>query len=574
MPLEIVRRPAQDAGHLTSVEHPLLRQILANRGVQDNQQLDLSAQQLVHFDRLRGIDVAVELLADAIARQQHIIVIGDFDADGATSVALVMLALTQMGSKKHSYLVPNRFDFGYGLSPEIVDVAAQQGANLIMTVDNGIACHAGVERARQQGIDVIVTDHHLPGDSVPDAAAIVNPNQPGCEFPSKALAGVGVAFYVMLALRHALKGRDWFSQNSIAVPNLADLLDIVALGTVADVVPLDHNNRVLVYQGLQRIRSGRCRPGIRAMLEVARKSLARIQSSDLGFVLGPRLNAAGRLDDMSLGIECLLSPNEGVAREMAVQLDSLNRERREIESSMQAQAIEQLEQLVLDESDLPYGMVLYQPDFHQGVIGILAGRIKDRYHRPTIAFAHQDDMTLKGSARSVEGLHIRDVLDEIDRRQPGLMDKFGGHAMAAGLSLPVAHLEAFQTLFNRTVEQWMAGKPLHGQVLSDGELPALDMTLDFAQQLQALGPWGQQFPEPRFDGTFTLLEQRIVGQKHLKMLLKQPDGKLLDAIAFNVDLSRWPDPTRQQARMAYKLDINEFRGRISVQLLVEALEPA
>lgn len=569
--MQISRRPNKDSQHLPESLHPRLKQIYADRGVEDASQLERSAKALLHYNQLQGVDQAVSLLTQAIAKQQKIIIVGDFDADGATSTALCMLSLQAMGSVQHDYLVPNRFDFGYGLSPEIVEVAAQQQAEVIMTVDNGIACFAGVEKAKSLGITVIITDHHLAAESLPIADAIVNPNQPGCGFLSKNLAGVGVAFYLMLALRAKLKSDNWFAQKQIPEPNLADFLDIVALGTVADVVPLDDNNRILVHQGLQRIRSNKCRPGIQAILEVAGRDSSRLVATDLGFVVGPRLNAAGRLDDMSLGIECLITDSHERARQIAVQLDSLNRERREIEGSMQQEAVKALDNLNFGTEVLPYGLVLYQADYHQGVIGILAGRIKDKYFRPTIAFAHQDDDTLKGSARSIPGLHIRDLLEEINNRYPDIIDKFGGHAMAAGLSLPLKNLAAFEQVFQQIAEENLKDKPLAGELISDGELHDDDFSLAFAQCLKDAGPWGQGFPEPLFDGEFKLMDQRLVGAKHLKMMVKHQSGVLLDAIAFNVDLQQWPNPQCHQVSLAFKLDINEFRGRTSLQLMVEGL---
>ncbi|MGS2719627.1 single-stranded-DNA-specific exonuclease RecJ [Paraglaciecola aestuariivivens] len=569
--MQIIRRTRQNCDHLPQSLHPRLRQIYADREIRDAAQLERSAKALLHYQDLQGLEGAVNLLIQAISNNQKIVIVGDFDADGATSTALSMMALKAMGATQLDYLVPNRFDFGYGLSPEIVEVAAQQQAQVIMTVDNGIACFAGVEKAKALGITVIITDHHLAAESLPIADAIVNPNQPGCEFLSKNLAGVGVAFYLMLALRAKLKAQNWFSEQGLAEPNLADLLDVVALGTVADVVPLDENNRILVHQGLQRIRSNKCRPGIRAILEVAGRDSSRLVAADLGFVVGPRLNAAGRLDDMSLGIECLMTQDPARARQIAVQLDSLNRERREIEGSMQQEAIKALEQTDFNQKALPYGLVLYQPDYHQGVIGILAGRIKDKYFRPTIAFAHQDDEVLKGSARSIPGLHIRDLLEELNNRYPDIINKFGGHAMAAGLSLPVDKLAAFEQVFNQLAEESLKDKPLAGELITDGELAAEDFSLSFAQCLKDAGPWGQGFPEPLFDGEFELLEQRLVGAKHLKMMVKHPSGTLIDAIAFNVDLSAWPNSQCRQVQLAYKLDINEFRGRTSLQLMVEGL---
>jgi single-stranded-DNA-specific exonuclease len=569
--LVIKRRPICDSEHLPASLHPLIRQIYANRGVEDGQQLLRNTKSLLHYNQLKGVEGAVTLLVAAIKSQQRIIVVGDFDADGATSTALCMLSLTRLGSLRHSYLVPNRFDFGYGLSPEIVEVAASQGAELIMTVDSGIACFAGVEKAKSLGLSVVITDHHLAADKLPMADAIVNPNQPGCEFLSKNLAGVGVAFYLMLAVRAELKNQDWFTQQSLPVPNLAELLDIVALGTVADVVPLDSNNRILVHQGLQRIRSDQCCVGIQAIMEVAGRDKSKLMASDLGFVVGPRLNAAGRLDDMSLGIECLLTDNPARARQIAVQLDSLNQERREIESSMQQEAVKALEQLDLAAEALPYGLVLYKADYHQGVIGILAGRIKEKYFRPTIAFAHQDERFLKGSARSIPGVHIRDLLESINSQHPGLIVKFGGHAMAAGLTIELARLADFELAFHQIAQKILQNQTLGGEVLSDGALLKEQYSIAFAQQLKDAGPWGQGFAEPIFDDEFELIEQKLLGGKHLKMLVRYQGQLLIDAIAFNIEPTLWPNSACKQVRLAFKLDINEFRGRVNLQLMVDAL---
>ncbi|MCF2948365.1 single-stranded-DNA-specific exonuclease RecJ [Paraglaciecola aquimarina] len=569
--MQISRRTHKNTQHLPDSIHPRLKQIYADRGVESADQLSRTAKSLLHYDKLAGVGRAVDLLVESIQQDKKIVIVGDFDADGATSTALSILSLRSMGVKHCEYLVPNRFDFGYGLSPEIVEVAATKQAEVLITVDNGISCLAGVDKAKSLGMTVIITDHHLAAEVLPNADAIVNPNQPGCDFISKNLAGVGVAFYLMLALRAKLKSIGWFEQQQLMMPNLADLLDLVALGTVADVVPLDENNRILVHQGLQRIRSDKCRPGIQAMIEVAGRDKSRLVASDLGFVVGPRLNAAGRLDDMAMGIECLLTDDPGQARQIAVQLDSLNQERREIESSMQQEAIQALESLDFETSKLPFGLVLYQADYHQGVIGILAGRIKDKYYRPTIAFAHQDDETLKGSARSIPGLHIRDLLEELNKRYPDIIDKFGGHAMAAGLSLPVKNLPAFEQTFNQLAEEYLKDKPLAGELITDGELQTADFSLAFAQTLKNAGPWGQGFPEPLFDGEFQLMDQKLVGTKHLKMVLKHQSGLLIDSIAFNVDLQLWPNPRCQSVSVAYKLDINEFRGRTSLQLMVEGL---
>ncbi len=569
----IVRREKVDDSHLTSVIQPKIRQIYASRGIVNANELDKSARALLRYESMQGVDAAVRVLASAIQNAKKIIVIGDFDADGATSTALSMLSLTDFGSTQHSYLVPNRFDFGYGLSPEIVDVAHQQKADVIMTVDNGIACLAGTKRAKELGIEVVITDHHLAGNTLPIADAIVNPNQPGCEFISKHLAGVGVAFYVMLALRTYLREIGWFTTKGIPEPNLAAYLDIVALGTVADVVQLDGNNRILVHQGLQRIKSGKCRPGISALLDVAGKKASRLVATDLGFVLGPRLNAAGRLDDMALGIECLLANDPALARRMAVELDSLNQERKEIQNTMQDEAMASLQSLNLEQDSMPDGITLYQAGFHQGVIGILAGKIKDKFNRPTIAFANQDDTELKGSARSIQGIHIRDLLEEISSQNPQLIKKFGGHAMAAGLTIDAANFELFSDLFNTSVNQKLAGKSLNGEVLSDGALSENEFSIEFAQMLKDAGPWGQGFPEPIFDNEFSLVEQKVLGGKHLKMMVMHETGVLIDAIAFNIDGDDWPRHDIDKIHLAYKLDINEFRGRVSLQLLVEKVIP-
>jgi single-stranded-DNA-specific exonuclease len=552
---------------------PLLDKLYRHRGVTDIAEVQTQLKQLHHYNQMKGLDKAVLLIVDAITQQKNICIIGDFDADGATSTAICMLSLRDFGHQNVTYLVPNRFDFGYGLSPEIVDVAAKDGAEFIITVDNGISCLAGVEAAKQKGLQVVVTDHHLPGATLPAADAIVNPNQVGCEFLSKNLAGVGVAFYLMLAIKSKLEEQHWFTQKHLATPNLAKYLDIVALGTVADVVPLDKNNRVLVHQGLQRIRSGIARPGIRAILDIANRPCQKISSTDLGFVIGPRLNAAGRLDDMSLGIECLLVDDEYQARQMASRLDALNLERREIESSMQDEAVRALESLAFQEKELPAGIVLYKEDYHQGVIGILAGRIKEKYYRPTIVFAMQDEQEVKGSARSIPGVHIRDVLEHISTQHPGLIIKFGGHAMAAGLSLAIDNLPKFTTLFEAAIAEATKGLPEQDVLLSDGELKSHEISLENASLLKLSVPWGQTFEEPLFDGVFQLKSQRIVGKNHLKMVLAQ-DGVEFDAIAFNVDLSLWPNKQARQVNIAYRLDINEFRGQISVQLLVQALQAA
>lgn len=553
---------------------PLLRRLYASRGVRSDRDLERSVKGMLPWQQLTGIDDAVTHLYNAMREGLRIIVVGDFDADGATSTALSVLALRSLGCDNVSYLVPNRFDDGYGLSPEVVDQAHARGAQLILTVDNGISSHAGVARAHELGIPVVVTDHHLPGDTLPEAEAIVNPNLRDCDFPSKSLAGVGVAFYLMLALRAFLRDNGWFEARGIAMPNLAELLDLVALGTVADVVPLDANNRILTWQGLSRIRAGRCRPGIKALLEIANREAHKLAASDLGFALGPRLNAAGRLDDMSVGVALLLCDNLGEARQLASDLDALNQTRKEIEQGMQAEALTLCEQLERSSETLPGGLAMYHPEWHQGVVGILASRIKERFHRPVIAFAPASEGVLKGSGRSIQGLHMRDALERLDTLYPGMMLKFGGHAMAAGLTLEEANFDAFQQRFGDLVTEWLDPALLQGEILSDGPLSAQEMTLEVAEMLREAGPWGQMFPEPMFDGEFRVLQQRLVGERHLKVMLEPVGGgPLLDGIAFNVDTAIWPDNGVRQVKIAYKLDVNEFRGNRSVQLIIENLWP-
>lgn len=574
----LARRQARPTpGMVHAGLHPLLTRIYSGRGVTDPADLKLSLQELLPPSSLQGAAEAGVLLAEAIAKRKRLLIIGDFDADGATSTVLGITALRALGAAHVDYLVPNRFEYGYGLTPEIVALAAGRQPDLIITVDNGISSIEGVAAARALGIATLVTDHHLAGRELPAADVIVNPNQPGCGFASKAMAGVGVIFYVMLALRAELRQRGWFASQSLPEPNFGDCLDLVALGTVADVVSLDRNNRILVAAGLQRIRSGRARPGIAALLEVAGRDPANLVASDLGFAVGPRLNAAGRLDDMSVGIECLLAPSAGIAREYATRLQQLNQERRQIERGMQQEALALLDKLPLQVGDgsPPAAIALYEPDWHQGVIGILASRVKDRLHRPTIVFADAEPGgdELKGSARSINGIHIRDVLDAVATRNPGLVTRFGGHAMAAGLSLSKAHYPAF-------AEAFIAEVALHGRDLdleavleSDGELAADEFDLALAETLRFGGPWGQHFPEPLFDGRFRVVQQRIVGERHLKLVLGLPGGEVVDAIAFNVDLDVWPDPAQEWVEAAYRLDVNEFRGRRSLQLVIEQLQP-
>ncbi|WP_394234178.1 single-stranded-DNA-specific exonuclease RecJ [Pseudomonas anguilliseptica] len=550
---------------------PLLTRLYAARGVQSAAELDKGLARLIPYQQLKGMDAAVDLLVLGLQQGQRMLIVGDFDADGATASTVGVLGLRMLGAAHVDYLVPNRFEYGYGLTPEIVAVALEREPQLLITVDNGISSVEGVAAAKAAGLTVLVTDHHLPGAELPAADAIVNPNQPGCEFPSKALAGVGVMFYVLLALRARLREMGWFTALR-PEPNLGELLDLVALGSVADVVPLDANNRILVHQGLARIRAGRARPGLRAILEVAGRDHRRITSTDLGFILGPRLNAAGRLDDMALGIECLLCEDEALARDMAVQLDQLNQDRKAIEQGMQREALAQLKDLPLE--DMPFGLCLFEPDWHQGVIGILASRMKERYHRPTIAFADAGDGVLKGSARSVPGFHIRDALDAVAAKHPELISKFGGHAMAAGLSLPQANFAAFAAAFDAEVRRQLCEDELTGRLLSDGALSIEEFHLPLAKELRNAGPWGQHFPEPLFHGVFQLVQQRVVGERHLKVVLKSECGSVqLDGIAFGVDREIWPNPTVRWVELAYKLDVNEYRGQESVQLLIAHISP-
>ena len=571
MSRQILSRPlTTDPDRLPTGMPAILKRVYAARAIESSGDLDYSLDRLLPPDRLGGLAQAVELLAEAVEADWRMVVVGDFDADGATSCALCLRALRGMGAAQVDYLVPNRFEYGYGLTPEIVAVAATRQPDLLITVDNGISSLAGVAAARERGIRVLITDHHLPGEKLPPANAIVNPSLDGEGFPGRHLAGVGVAFYVMLALRAGLRARGWFARRGLSEPNLGQLLDLVAVGTVADVVPLDRNNRLLVQQGLQRIRAGRCLPGIRALLEVGGRVPARTVSTDLGFVIGPRLNAAGRLEDMSLGIECLLTNHEAGARAMAARLDALNRDRKDIEADMQAQALAIIESLLPDTREPPAGFCLFDSHWHQGVIGILAARIKDRFHRPVIAFARAGKGELKGSARSIAGLHIRDTLDAIASRHPELLSHFGGHAMAAGLALAEAHLPAFEAAFIAEVSRVLSVEGLQDFIYTDGTLSEEELSLATAKLLREAGPWGQGFPAPQFEGRFALLEQRVVGERHLKMVLRPAGGsRRLEAIAFNSGVHTTPGG---QVRLVYRLDVNEYRGVENAQLVVEHIE--
>jgi single-stranded-DNA-specific exonuclease len=553
--------------------HPVVRRILLARNITDEKSLDLKLGRLQPPAKLSGVKEAAEILAEAVVSGHSILIVGDFDADGATGTALGVRALQLMAASNVDFRVPNRFEFGYGLSVGLVDTLAEDPPDVLVTVDSGISSNEGVKRARELGCKVIVTDHHLPGETLPDAHAIVNPNCPGDGFPSKNLAGVGVVFYLMSVLRSALRERNWFTLPR-KEPNLARLLDLVALGTVADLVALDDNNRILVRQGMDRIRQGICSPGLLALLRAGKRDFRHLVASDLGFAVAPRLNAAGRLEDMGVGIRCLLTDDRDEAMELAAELDALNHDRRNRQEKMQQQALDQLDELLsgLEGEELPAGLCLYDNAWHQGIVGLVASRIKDSVHRPVFAFAPESDGSdvLKGSARSVSGLHIRDVLARIDALHPHMITAFGGHAMAAGLTLPLDQLDSFKQALDESIEYFLQGKTLSNEILTDGELPASDIELPFAELLSSLGPWGQRFPEPLFEGRFVVEEQRVVGGAHLKMQLRPVDGHArIDAIAFR----RLPEdlPQTDSVRLIYKLDINHFRGHKTCQIMVEQI---
>lgn len=549
-------------------DHPVLHNVYAARGVVSPVELEYGLKNLLSYESLKDIKPAVDCLVQALEEQQHILVLGDFDADGATSTALTILALKSFGLKNVTYLIPNRFEYGYGLSPEIVAVAAKSKPDVILTVDNGIASIEGVAAANNLGIKVLITDHHLAGNRLPEAAAIVNPNQPDDEFPSKNLAGVGVVFYLMLALRARLRDLDWFSKKNITEPNMVQFLDLVALGTVADSVVLDHNNRLLVSQGLNRIRLGKCCLGIKALLSIAKRNYEKASIYDFGFVVAPRINAAGRLDDMSIGVECLLADDVECSRSLAKKLDVLNNERREIAQDMQRQASRLIEELQL-EKNLPYGLCVFEESWHQGVVGILASRLKDKLHRPVIVFASSDDNEIKGSARSVENVHIREVLNSIAIKNPGLINKFGGHAMAAGLSLSRKNYEFFAQEFDAQVYKLVSSSGLGEVIYTDGELLPEYVSIEVADLINSVGPWGAGFSEPLFIGKFTLVEQTIVGKKHLRMVVRSLESKQeVNAIYFNVNTDAWPNLNCSKAEMVYRMSVNEYNGRRSLQLLI------
>jgi len=549
--------------------HPVLQRVYAARGITSPGEIDHTLQGLLRTDLLGGIERATALLEEALREDLRIVVVADFDADGATSCAVALRGLRACGARHVDYVVPNRFEYGYGLTPPIVELVRAKGADVLITVDNGISSIDGVAAAKAAGLRVLITDHHLAAAQLPAADAIVNPNLPGDAFPSKALAGVGVMFYVLLALRARLRAVDWFAHEGLREPNFAELLDLVALGTVADVVPLDANNRRLVAQGLARIRAGRACAGVNALLKIAGRDHVRVLASDLGFAVGPRLNAAGRLADMSLGIECLLSDEPARCARIAQELDALNRERRSIERDMKEQALDQVLHTLPDTGELPHGICVFDPTWHQGVVGIVAGRLKELYHRPTIAFAVAGADELKGSGRSIPGVHIRDVLDAVATRHAGLLSRFGGHAMAAGLSLPVARYEEFAQAFDRAIAADVDPALLMQVLYTDGELAPTDMTLELARLLTGAAPWGQAFPEPLFDGEFEVRQRRVVGNDHLRLDVVC-GGNAFQAIAFNAAEAAWAGATR--VRLAYRLAVNEWQGVERLQLVVEYAE--
>ena len=570
---KIINRDVPDGINLPDSIHPVLKRIYASRNIKSSEDLDYSLGSLIPYEELGGIDDAVILLQEMITQKKRILIVADFDADGATSCALAIRGLTAMGAEDVIYVVPNRFEHGYGLSPKIVDVALDHDPDLIVTVDNGISSISGVEHAKKNGIKVLITDHHLPGDKLPSADVIVNPQLKENKFPSKNLAGVGVIFYILLALRAKLKAENWFDEKNIKYPNLANLLDLVALGTISDLVPLDKNNRTMVAHGLKLMRKNKSKAGILAILNQSGRQLSTLTSGDLSFAIAPRLNAAGRLTDMSLGIECLLTDDKENATEMAKKLNQLNIERRQIQDNMEEQAFTEFEKYLQDTSKkIPHGICIYNQNWHQGVVGILAAKIKEKFNRPVIVFAQECQGILKGSARSITELHIKDVFDEIARLYPELILTFGGHAMAAGLTIEESQFDRFSDAFNKVVDRYISSDSLEDQCLTDGELSGDDFSLPLALAIQNAGPWGQSFPEPIFVGQFKILDKRVVGESHLKLKLQSRNNNTLDAIAFNMTDDDWPSKL-EQITSTYRLGINNYRGHSQVQLFIEHIEP-
>lgn len=569
--VKLVRRAVPDELPQFANCSALLSRIVASRGVSDERLLSCELKYLHPVSHLKGIKEATQRLVSALKKQQRILIVGDFDADGATATALCKRALASLGFESVNYIVPNRFEYGYGLTPEIIEVALPYHPELIITVDNGISSIEGVEYAQERGIDVVITDHHLPGGTLPNAVAIVNPNQPGDEFESKNLAGVGVIFYLMLALKQALVEQEYFTKSGLQAPNMVVWLDLVALGTVADVVPLDSNNRILVEQGLRRIRSGECTAGVLSLLKVGKKTYQNVCSQDLGFTCGPRLNAAGRLDDMSLGIECLLTDSMDTAMDIASELDDMNRTRRELESGMKQEALTQLDTVEFDPEKRPSIICLFNEEWHQGVVGIIAARIRERFYRPCIIFAPGSQGEIKGSGRSIPGIHMRDVIDRVASSRPGLVEKFGGHAMAAGLSLKVSDFDDFRSAAMSVVSEQTTAATFREEILSDGALEPDFYSLMIAKELAQQVPWGQGFPAPVFDDVFEVVERRVLKQVHLKYALrKEGQHDVIAAIAFNVEPDQWPE-VGDKAHLLYQLSVNEYNGQQSLQLMIQRL---
>lgn len=550
----------------------LLQRVYALRGITSMQELDYTTRNLCNYDNLDGTNKAVDILYSAMKNNERIMIVGDFDTDGATSTALTVKALKKMGCQFVDYIIPNRFDDGYGLSINVVKKAILQKADLIITVDNGVSAVEAVEFAKQSNLTVIITDHHLCPEKLPPADAIINPNLPNCTFPSKHLAGVGVAFYFMLALRSKLRKENWFTTHNLEEFNIASLLDLVALGTIADVVKLDLNNRILVHQGVSRIRAGYCCEGIKALLNISRRDPLTFTSTDLAYYIAPRLNAAGRMDNMSLSVELLLCENYDSAVNQAADLDTLNSDRKLIEQTMYQEALSHVEQI--HKPSLPNSIVVHHPEWHQGVIGIVSARLKDKYYRPVICFASTEDGLLKGSGRSIDGIHLQNVLYELNQRYPDILVSFGGHAMAAGLSIQEKDLDKFRDLLETVITEQLDLKVLEQTIETDGEINNEDFNYSIAKLLKDSGPWGEGFIEPTFDGEFIIHQQRIFAEKHLKLVLEPKNGgPIIEGICFNVNLTKWPDQTIKEAKIVYHLDVNEFRGNQTLKLMIRHIWP-
>lgn len=550
----------------------LLQRVYALRGITSMQELDYTTRNLCNYDNLDGTNKAVDILYSAMKNNERIMIVGDFDTDGATSTALTVKALKKMGCQFVDYIIPNRFDDGYGLSINVVKKAILQKADLIITVDNGVSAVEAVEFAKQSNLTVIITDHHLCPEKLPSADAIINPNLPNCTFPSKHLAGVGVAFYFMLALRSKLRKENWFTTHNLEEFNIASLLDLVALGTIADVVKLDLNNRILVHQGVSRIRAGYCCEGIKALLNISRRDPLTFTSTDLAYYIAPRLNAAGRMDNMSLSVELLLCEDYDSAVNQAADLDTLNSDRKLIEQTMYQEALSHVEQI--HKTTFPNSIVVHHPEWHQGVIGIVSARLKDKYYRPVICFASTEDGLLKGSGRSIDGIHLQNVLYELNQRYPDILVSFGGHAMAAGLSIQEKDLDKFRELLEIVITEQLDLKVLEQTIETDGEINNEDFNYSIAKLLKDSGPWGEGFIEPTFDGEFIIHQQRIFAEKHLKLVLEPKNGgPIIEGICFNVNLTKWPDQTIKEAKIVYHLDVNEFRGNQTLKLMIRHIWP-